>query len=89
MKYIVHESANIKCNYDILINKGDIVEVLRKDGRVHTYIADKSPRGCRECDASMSYGGDFSDSGACIARCCRLYCGDNIFKSLDRVLEDL
>ena len=90
MKYTVTESDNMKRQDDIRIVKGDIIEVLRKDGRVHIYIADKSPSGCRECDGSMIYGGDFADSYTCLARRCRLDCGENIiFKSLDKVLEDL
>lgn len=38
MKYTVTESDNMKRQYDIRVGQGDIIEVLRKDGRVHTYI---------------------------------------------------
>ena len=89
MKYVVTESDNRDRNYDICIDEGDIIEVLRKDGRVHTYIVTKSSSGCRECDGSMVYGGDFADSYSCCSRCCRIDCGHNVLKSLDKVVENL
>lgn len=89
MKYVVTESDNMKRSYDIRIYEGDIIEVLRKDGRVHTYMVTKSSSGCRECDGSMIYGGDFADSYTCCSRRCRIDCGHNILKSLDKVVENL